>query len=43
MGRKLHYHQCFSQPSNEECVDICVKGPVSLAAGGEQLVMCMRG
>lgn len=27
MGRKLHYHQCFSQPTDEEHVDIGVKGP----------------
>lgn len=35
MGRKLHYHQCFSQPSNEDHADIGVKGPTCLAAGVE--------
>lgn len=39
MGRKLHYHQCFSQPGNEDHVDIGVKGPACLAAGVEQLVL----
>lgn len=33
MGRKLHYHQCFSQPGNEDHAGIGVKGPACLAAG----------
>lgn len=40
MGRKLHYHQCFSQPSNENHVDGGVKGAACLAAGVESLVWC---
>lgn len=43
MNRKLHYCQCFSQPSNEEHVAVGVKGPACLASGGEPLVVCVRG
>lgn len=35
MGRKLHYHQCFSQPDNEKRADTGVKALASLAAGEE--------
>lgn len=35
MGRKLLYHQCFSQPDNVKCADTGGKALASLAAGGE--------
>lgn len=34
MGRKLHYHQCFSLSGNEKYADVGVK-PLASLAGGE--------